>query len=296
MSYLQPPSLMTSIDHPRPSSQPQSAPSLSDRQSKTSLTITLGGYSYGSLIVKHLPPVPSIIHPFVSPLEGSAAGEILLRARKLADQRNLEVMKSYVDLKRGRETVQKGHKPNLSVSMGGEATSPDKRRSSREIRRSVERSQIRHAQRRSGSLNHETPENDALKTVPGAEGASSITMPKVQYLLVSPLTPPVSMLAAPALVPKFWSRSKEESQEIIGRYPSLAIYGDQDVFVSAKKVRNWTEQIKAVPGSQLTSVEVEGAGHFWVEQGVEEKLRLALRSWEVGIQSETRTGSILQSA
>jgi hypothetical protein len=42
--------------------------------------------------------------------------------------------------------------------------------------------------------------------------------------------------------------------------------------------------LKAMPGSQFSSVEVAEAGHFWVESGVEGKLRDALRCWEAGVR------------
>jgi alpha/beta superfamily hydrolase len=71
---------------------------------------------------------------------------------------------------------------------------------------------------------------------------------------------------------------------MIGKLESLAIYGDQDVFASAKKIRDWAEQLKADHGSRFASLEVSGAGHFWVEPGVEKELRSALREWEVRIR------------
>jgi alpha/beta superfamily hydrolase len=109
-------------------------------------------------------------------------------------------------------------------------------------------------------------------------------MPNVRYLLISPLTPPTSALAAPALIHRFWSRSKDGCQDVIGKHISLAIYGDQDIFASAKKIRDWSEQLKAESTSRFASVEVTGAGHFWHEGGVEARLRTALKDWESAIR------------
>ncbi|KAH0290408.1 hypothetical protein KCU62_g3483, partial [Aureobasidium sp. EXF-3399] len=50
------------------------------------ITLVLGGYSYGSLIVTHLPPMPEILAIFHKPSKW--VSEILLRAKELALQTN----------------------------------------------------------------------------------------------------------------------------------------------------------------------------------------------------------------
>ncbi|KAF2868013.1 Alpha/Beta hydrolase protein [Massariosphaeria phaeospora] len=248
--------------------------------------VILGGYSYGSLILKHLPPVPSILLPFSSPQPGSAASEIVLRARKLADQSNLECINRARDHERKRR---KEHEKKLSVTMGGEETSPEKRRSSRDVRRSLDGeggraggksldlgSRIRRLShhRRKG---HEAPRTPPDK--PHTDTQLTITMPEVRYLLVSPLTPPVSSLAAPGLWSKIWIRKPDDCKDVIGKHTSLAVYGDQDMFSSTKKMREWTDALKEESRARFSSVEVAGAGHFWHEPGVEQRLRGALRDW-----------------
>jgi alpha/beta superfamily hydrolase len=103
-------------------------------------------------------------------------------------------------------------------------------------------------------------------------------MPKVQYLLISPLTGPISFLAAPALGMRLWHKAHES--QVIAKHNSLVVYGDQDVFASAKKISAWAKKMEAESGSQVSHVLVEGAGHFWTERGVEEELRQAMRAWE----------------
>jgi surfactin synthase thioesterase subunit len=76
-----------------------------------------------------------------------------------------------------------------------------------------------------------------------------------------------------------WSRSTDADLSTIGKFSSLAIYGDQDIFASAKKTREWCEALKHKYGSAFSSVEVTGAGHFWVKYGVEKELRSVLRDW-----------------
>ncbi|KAI4929500.1 uncharacterized protein J4E92_005165 [Alternaria infectoria] len=257
---------------------------LAPAQDDASPIVILGGYSYGSLMLRHLPPVPTILQPFSAPVAGTAADEIVLRARKLADQSNLEWINLARDETRARRKSRAGNEPRPPVTMGGEETSPEKRRSSRDVRRSLEGSSRLEIRTRLRSLSHRR-RHETHEPIPQPEKKNpTTTMPDVRYLLISPLTPPTSTLAAPALIHKFWSRSKDDCQEVIGKHITLAIYGDQDIFASSKKIRDWSEQLKAEPNSRFTSVEVAGAGHFWHENGVEARLRSAMKEWEAAIR------------
>ncbi|KAH8726826.1 hypothetical protein GQ44DRAFT_649922 [Phaeosphaeriaceae sp. PMI808] len=282
ISYLRP--------HPAPnavfkSDQSPSSPQSSHseplaRQPLETPTIILGGYSYGSLILKHLPPIPTILQPFASPITGSANDEIILRACKLSDQSNL----AWINLTRSQKREKRsrrGHKPRSSLTMGGEETTPEKRRASRDIRRSIDGGLGADLGNKLRSLSHRgRKDNSPITSVEKVERVA-ITMPEVWYLLISPLTPPVSTLLAPSLGHKFWSRA-QEGEVVISKHRTLAIYGGQDIFTSAKRIQDWSEQIKAKAGSQFSSIEVVEAGHFWVESGVEEELTGALKKWESG--------------
>jgi hypothetical protein len=248
--------------------------------------VILGGYSYGSLILKHLPPVPTIIRPFARPIVGSSNDEIITRAHKLAEQSNLVWTNIARTKERESRTKRKGHEPKASVTIGGEETTPERRRTSRDIRRSVDRglSVELGSRLRSLSHSHRRCKDDTPPTPLETADRASITMPEVRYLLISPLTPPISTLVAPALGQKFWSKPKGDHEDTVALHTTLAVYGDQDIFTSAKRTRDWSEQLKAMPGSRVSSVEVAEAGHFWVENGVEDELRVALRHWEAGVR------------
>ncbi|KAH9863317.1 hypothetical protein IAQ61_009594 [Plenodomus lingam] len=282
MSYLQPfPTPYTESSPGSHASSPQ-RPLLGRvprTQSPVSPVVVLGGYSYGSLILKHLPPVPTILQPFAAPIPGSSADEILLRAHKLAEQSNLEWIKLTHDEARARQK-QRGHEHKPSMTMGGEETTPEKRRSSRDIHRSLDSHTSLKIRTRLRSISHRRREDDATVASPSRNKHTPIVMPEIRYLLISPLTLPVSTLLAPALGHKFWQKAKEGGKEVIGMYTSLAIYGDQDAFSSTKKLRDWSKSLKSGPASLFSSVEVAGAGHFWVEPQAEESLREALREWE----------------
>ncbi|KAF2476467.1 uncharacterized protein BDR25DRAFT_252485 [Lindgomyces ingoldianus] len=273
-----------------PDQSPISPPSqnqggLSRTSTKEKPLVILGGYSYGSLILRHLPPILPLLQSFSMPLDGTATSEILLRARKLADQSNQEWINLARDrLRQNSPQKGKGHENKLSVTIGGEETSPDVRRSSREIRRSMEGSRSLDLGRRMRSLSHrrlirpQTPPDDPKVK----QGRLEIEVPDARYLLISPLVPPLSTLAATGLGHKFWNGTLGSHHETLVHNPTLAIYGDQDGFASAKKVQQWTKKLCVVLGTKFSFVEVAGAGHFWHEPGVERQLRDTLKAWERG--------------
>ena len=133
------------------------------------------------------------------------------------------------------------------------------------------------------------PSHDTLTMV------SNLTSPRVAYILVSPLQGVITNLATMSLGgtlpraswaawtrPSFWpgrtsSREGEpgtgsecegnlaEAELKLVTNPTLAIYGDRDVFVSAKRLRDWASRLQAIPKSVFRAHEVSGAGHFWTD-------------------------------
>lgn len=111
----------------------------------------------------------------------------------------------------------------------------------------------------------------------------------ISYLLVSPLLPPVNLFLTLFLdmtLEVDTQASGQRTQVPCPRPPdqlcahrSLAIYGDEDTFTSVSKLRKWSGELSKASLSQFRSTEVEGAGHFWREDGVEQEARQALRRW-----------------
>ncbi|KAF1973070.1 hypothetical protein BU23DRAFT_533987 [Bimuria novae-zelandiae CBS 107.79] len=281
-----------------------SAAQLELEEAITAPLVVLAGYSYGSLILRHLPPIPSILNPFAAPITGSAAAEIILKAHKLVDQVNLEFINAARDRERSR--AQKGgHSPEHKlgpIAMGGEETSPEKRRSSRDIRRSLDTSRTRELGNRWRSLSHagkgRRARGDAEPTLADTTAERSavqvqVQVPDVKYLLISPLTPPTSRLVAPGLARGFWNRAIEEDATI-KKHETLAVFGDQDMFASARKMREWAEKIGTDNPRGFVAEEIKGAGHFWVEDGVERQLREALQAWEKRVRGSPSTLSSYQ--
>lgn len=270
LSYLRPNPPPGAAFAPDPSPVTPTAPETHQLDEQAPIVV-LGGYSYGSLILRNLPPLPSILQPFAAPIPGSAAHEILLCAHKIADQDNLEFINTARDRERSRR---RGHEHKLSVKMGGEETSPEIRRSF-DGRRSLDIG----SRLRSLSHGHRRGKDASPQPPAGPEKKPAIQVPDVRYLLVSPLTPPTSTLAAPAFARGFWSKSGNEDVTL-KIHKTLAVYGDQDMFASTRKIREWVARMDVENQGDFRGVEVTAAGHFWHEQGVERQLREALQLWE----------------
>lgn len=89
----------------------------------------------------------------------------------------------------------------------------------------------------------------------------------VAYLLVSPLQGLVYNLLT--LWPyKIWNRNEslEEIENKLKTHFTLAIFGDNDIFVSVNKLRDWAKRLAIDDGSvnsKFSYTEVKGADHFW---------------------------------
>ncbi|KAF2814777.1 uncharacterized protein BDZ99DRAFT_184501 [Mytilinidion resinicola] len=279
---------------------PEKLPSKPKENLPEKALILLAGYSYGSLITKHLPPTAQLLSLFSRPTPGSAAAEILLRAHTLAAQFNRELAAAHQSAKKH------SHEPH-PVKMGGEETPPDLRRSSREVRRSSEHArsfELPHGMRslslrRKRGASQQSQEN-GLAVIESRVSASTAPSPapnlkqresendarpatSTAYLLISPVPPPLSTLMIPGIGHKFWNKHKEHQGETIVQRPTLALFGDADGFVAVRKYRQWAAKLAAEPGSRFEYGEVGGAGHFWHEEGVEGKLRENVQRWVGGL-------------
>lgn len=107
------------------------------------------------------------------------------------------------------------------------------------------------------------PGNAAMKEIPGI---CDDLQPA--YLLISPLQGLVNNLAT------MWSShagkgkdSVSENEMKLAIDPTLALFADDDGFVSVKKLRPWAEKLsnagKGGETAQFKYTEVAGAGHFW---------------------------------
>lgn len=84
------------------------------------------------------------------------------------------------------------------------------------------------------------------------------------YLLISPLQGLVSNLLT-LWSSRSWKDQLSDHEMKLTVDPSLVVFGDDDVFVSVKRLRSWAERLsEASNGSgRFRYAEVKKAGHFW---------------------------------
>lgn len=264
------------------------------------------GYSYGAMVTTRLPPLDAILAAFDSPAVHTPAADIRLRAQHLAEQQNRLYANSPTSPRR-----------SLGMRVGGDdevrrAHSVEDREE--KIRRGVKEILAR-TRRGRGRSRHGTPQGHAG----GAGGAGAHSgeekeeeeecMARVEglpayrsaYLAVSPPVGYVTNLATMSFPNPFgsWSSRRagrpvadhdgagdgehHDSEGKLARNPTLVVYGDQDGFLTLRKLREWTARLEAYDSSQFREIEVAGAGHFWAEEGVIYKLRDAVGFFGTGL-------------
>ena len=258
-------------------------------EAQSELTLILSGYSYGSLITTQLPLIDEILKRFAHVNQGTSEAEIRLRASSLASQWNRDAqMHSEFRQERSLQSPSTHRtSPNpMALVMGGEESEPGTRRPSQEskrsidlVRKSLDRSRTHFGRRVSGKATQCFEPTHHLAPI-------SLRIPRIRYLLVSPLLPPVSSLAT------FFSHSHTisikgpasplASGDIdykLVSHPTLAIYGEKDFFVSQHKLRTWAEAISKRPSSMFSFHAIADAGHFWHERSSEVAMRQFVRDW-----------------
>lgn len=61
--------------------------------------------------------------------------------------------------------------------------------------------------------------------------------------------------------------------------PTLAVFGSKDVFTSSNRLRGWAEKQSRASHSTFEWEEIQGAGHFWREDGVMQALQQRIVAW-----------------
>ncbi|KAK3675209.1 hypothetical protein LTR78_004718 [Recurvomyces mirabilis] len=260
------------------------------------MPLLLAGYSYGSLVLARLPSITKIVERFHAAAMGTAAAEIMLRARTLAKQ----TMKTF-DLHAPGNATSRGRmlEPNdaatgstvnskaSSVIMGGEETDSSQRRHSPDSRRSVDAvrelpHRLKAHIRQSSDTNdkHHSRRRSQNTTTPPGTVDSTLATPSVtaHYALISPVILPFSNLISPPGAPSLTMGVKKagtadkNAGALFPQQPTLVIFGTRDTFTSTKRFLAWAEkQTKLSPSFEWE--QVEGAGHFWRESGVMQALQ-----------------------
>ncbi|KZF26191.1 hypothetical protein L228DRAFT_242618 [Xylona heveae TC161] len=241
------------------------------------MMLLLSGYSYGSMITSRLPETDEIFARFESVRTGSPEAEIKLRGQSLAKEWNKGILRSSVHAAPDRSS---GTMPLMTMGWDesenharNRKTSHEVRRSLDTVRKSVDHMKTKYSHRPHASVQQAFPVEDPHTQVP-SQTPRFLTF----YLLVSPLLSPVSLLATLFSRQMNWG-SQEESDERLSRHDTLAIYGDEDMFTSGKKLRRWAQRLSERPQSRFRFQEIAGAGHFWHDPRAARELRLSAKSW-----------------
>ena len=262
-------------------------------QAKTSPRLILAGYSYGSMIASHLPSADSVVKLFKNAAEGSTESEIQLRALHLSSQ-SLKDLESRRERSRGRASIgvpgshsnsETSH--SSSVLVGGFESEAVGNRIEKESRRSLDvRKSLDRVRDRMHSRSHRlTISSERSDADTEVKVQQSMAMPRVYYLIVSPVLPPVAAFATFFSTLSFKGIPKEKvlsgrhARHELAKCPSLAVYGSRDRFTSVKKLRAWADALSQISGSTFQYHEVDGAGHFWHETGALENIENHISEW-----------------
>ncbi|MCJ1276335.1 hypothetical protein MMC21_004140 [Puttea exsequens] len=240
------------------------------------MTLILGGYSYGSLITTYLPSTETILRRFESVSKGTAEAEIRLRAISLSSQWHKDARLQEEACKDPHDKIRFSARA-LAIAIGGDESefgtrrhSHDGRRSMDVVRRSVDRGRKRLLRWHSTDTSEEALVVESMT-------ATMFPLPRTCYLLISPVLYPISMFIT--MFSNVLRADASSREEILQSHPTLAVYGDSDFFTSQRRLRRWVEHMECKPGSLFHFREVQGAGHFWREEGVGLEMKRTINEW-----------------
>lgn len=245
------------------------------------IQLILGGYSYGSLITSHLPDPQDIVKSLFEAEDGTAVAEIKARAGTLAAQVIEELVARRISLEGSRSrsiSNPNAKKHGHTLSVGGEETSPEKRRQSHEGRLSSDLRRSTDLPRKIASLRRKNNHKHEITPVASNSERPPLHV-EASYLLISPLLPPVSSLATLPFGFRSLRHDREELSKRLSLHHSLAVFGNDDDFTSAHKLRKWAKGVSEEQNSAFRYVEIEHAGHFWRDHGVQNALKAAITGW-----------------
>lgn len=267
------------------------------------------GYSYGATVTTKIPPLDSILASFHSPAVHTSAADIRLRAQHLAEQQN-KLASTPISPRK-----------SLGMRVGGDEDISSSPRKSHEVRRSrsfereekirkgakdilgrsklVRRRRHKEDQPKPANTEADHHEVDCMPVV------SDLPKFRSAYLTVSPPIGLMTNLATMSFPNPFGSLSRKRNQPAqdsegqekekepqneaeaaelkLVRNPTLAVYGSNDGMAQFYKIREWTTRLKGHAGSQFLDVEINGASHFWWEEGVIEQLRSAINTYATSL-------------
>ena len=252
-------------------------------------TLILGGYSYGSMMVMHLPSVQNVMKIFKEASATSPETSIRSRATDIAKRWTKEFQRRSQTRGRARESASACGN-SLAVAMGeSESTS---RRRSRDSRRSLDLQGLRKSMDKvRHKLSHSRTDTSCSSDEDGAPPKvedNDFAPPIIHHLLISPLMPPLMGLLTcfsklsfpvPQKNPNENSGLNDDSTPALSRCKTLAIYGEGDAFTPRKKFDKWAQNLASMPDSQFQASRIPNGGHFWKRSEEQRQLSEVVRAW-----------------
>jgi len=285
--------------------------------------LVFAGYSYGAMITTRLPSLDTILEIFGTPTSGTPAAEIRLRAEHMADMENTVLGSARAaaldrqDSKSPRKAMamriggdegnRKSHDlPRRSFSLEAEEKFKDLIAKARKGHTAASSVSVVHKKRYKSAMRTASTDQVEKVTELHIQPVPSMTRFHPAYMLISPLQGLVIHLATMSFSNPFGKKttrlakpkvdhdgtrspagdeaaSAYEAEHKLISNPTLAVYGDQDVFVAAKKLRDWAKRLETAPSSRFRAHGVSTAGHFWTEEGVLYNMRDAVRTFAEGL-------------
>lgn len=257
--------------------------------------LILGGYSYGSMIASHLPPRDQVLELFRAPALDSAENEINRRAEELSrDARAYMEMhmpnpSQSISRVRGNK-ADDGRQSHRAIAMGGYDSDVASRRVSRESsRRSLDGERVRksidNVRRKISYHRVVSPQKSQSKL--RAPLSESPILPRIAYIILSPLLPPIAGFTTMFSKLHFVRRdtgshatgtSSDVEYGELTNNPCICIYGSKDAFTSDRRLQRWTEALGSRPNSQFEAIRT-GSGHFWQDSDGIVRLQQGLADW-----------------
>jgi pimeloyl-ACP methyl ester carboxylesterase len=249
-----------------------------------------------------IPAVSAIVERFETAELGTAAAEIIMRARRLASQTIASLQETQSPSSpRGRQlkpddvpTSPQRRMGASPITVGGEETDASNRRRSRDSRRSMDfvRKSLEAPHRIKAHLRSSdsgTVRSPQVK-VP-SPSTSSNTKPRIlpHYLIISPVLLPFTTSLSPpgaSLTITAWRKSTDhqsDSESQFLAYPTLAVFGSTDVFTAARRLQSWAQKLATSATSKFEWEAIKDAGHFWREKGAMQALQGRISSWAAAL-------------
>jgi len=257
--------------------------------------LLLGGYSYGSMIASHLPTRDQVLDLFRAPTADTPENEIKLRAEDLSRDAtayfdmHMPNISLSINRTRGHKADENRHS-HRAVAMGGYESEVASRRVSRESSRmSLDGERVRQSidnvRRKISHHRVVSPQKSECK-VQASSGIDPI-WPRIAYILLSPLLPPIAGFTTMFSKLHFEGRngrpnmatssSSMEFEELTSN-PCICIYGSKDAFTSDRRLQRWTEGLCSRSGSRFVSIRTN-SGHFWQDADGIIRLQSGLVEW-----------------